>query len=132
MLTAITALGSTLLSGLVSYFKGKQDITKARQENTARQLRDVTANNHIWEMKQLDNSGWKDDILFYFFISLFIWAGFYPEQAQKFFTNVDTMPDWFKQTWMWIVASVVGVKKIGDYMPSLIKGVKEALTGGKT
>ncbi len=126
MLTAITALGGTLLNGLTSYFKGKQEIAKAAQENRARQLRSITDNNHEWEMRQLENSGWKDDILFYFFIGLFVWTGFYPEASATFFMNIDTMPDWYKETWMWIVASVVGVKKLGDYAPTLIKGISSA------
>lgn len=127
MVNAIVALGSTIISGVTQWFQGKQEIAKAAQENRARLLRSEQAHNHEWEMRQLENAGWKDDILFYAFIGLFVWAGFQPDDAGQFFLNVDTMPDWFKQTWMWMVASVLGVKKIGEMVPSLITGVKDAL-----
>jgi len=81
--------------------------------------------NQDWEMKQLDNAGWKDDILFYAFIALFVWAGIDPDGAALFFENLNVLPDWFIKTWFWLMASILGVKKIGDYVPALMGAIKD-------
>jgi hypothetical protein len=127
VITLISALGGTVVQGVIDWFKGQQEITKAAQNNKIKLLQSDQTHNQMWEMKQLENSGWKDDVLFYAFIALFVWSGFDPEGSAAFFMNVDLMPEWFKTTWMWLVASVVGVKKLGDYAPMLIQGVKDAL-----
>ena len=41
------------------------------------------------------------------------------------------MSDWFIKIWFAVVASVLGIKKIGDYLPGMISGVKEILGKGK-
>ena len=43
------------------------------------------------------------------------------------FANWDLLPEWYMQVTMWLVASVIGVKKVGDYLPGLISAVKEAV-----
>lgn len=128
MIPALAALGTTLIEGVTQFFRSKQEIAKAAAENRARLLRSEHEHNQEWEMRSLENAGWKDDILFYFFIGLFIWAGFDPEGSGAFFVNVALMPDWFKETWSWLIASVLGVKKIGEYVPGIVRGVKDALS----
>lgn len=123
IVAAITA-GVELVTG---FLKNKHEIAKAAAENKARMLRDEQNYNQLWEMKQLDNSGWKDEVLFYSFILLFVWSGFDPEGAGQFFKNIDLMPEWFKTTWMWLVASVIGVKKLGDYAPPVLNAIKEVI-----
>ncbi len=38
-----------------------------------------------------------------------------------------SIPEWYQKITMWLVASVIGVKKIGDYGPALIAGIKAAV-----
>jgi len=42
-------------------------------------------------------------------------------------TLLEKIPEWFRTITIWMVASIVGVKKIGDYLQGLIAGVKAAL-----
>lgn len=125
MFTAIAMLAKTVIGGITQHFQGKQKIKQANIDNRARLAASDREYNHEWEMKQLENAGWKDDFLFYGFLAMFVWAGFDPDGARQFFLNLQVLPEWFIKTWMWIVASVVAVKKVGDYVPSLVKGVKD-------
>jgi len=97
------------------HLEGKRRIKAAITENRVRMAESEQTHNQTWEMKQLDNAGWKDDILFYAFIALFVWAGIDPDGAALFFENLNVLPDWFIKTWFWLMASILGVKKIGDY-----------------
>ena len=124
MVSGVIELGKLLIGGIKNHFENKQKLKQAIVNNKIRLAEGAQSHNQEWEMKQLDNVGWKDDILFYAFILLFVWAGFDPEGAKVFFTNLNVLPEWFIKIWMWIVASIVGVKKIGDYLPGLISGVK--------
>lgn len=124
MISAIIELGKLIIGGVVDSFKGKQKIKKAVIDNKIRLAKSKQEHNQTWELKQLDNAGYKDDVLFYAFVLVFVWAGFDPEGSQKFFTNINTLPEWFLKTWFWIVASVLGVKKIGDYLPGVISGIR--------
>lgn len=123
----ITGLLSSIFGGITDHFKQKQELKKAIHENKMRLALDQQEHNQSWEMKSLENAGWKDDALFFFFIGLFIWTGFDPEGGAKFFENLKVLPDWFVQTWMWLVASVLGVKKIGEYGPAMVKGFRAAM-----
>lgn len=126
---AILEIGKMVVGGVTDHFEGKRAIKKAKVENTIRLMKDAQSHNQAWEMKSLENAGWKDDVLFYAFIALFLWAGFDPVGAGEFFTNIKLMPEWFVKVFLWLVASVIGVKKIGDYAPNMIKGIKEAVRG---
>jgi len=127
MIGAILALGTTIVNGVKGHIQGKQKVKEAVLENKARLARDVNGFNHEWEMKSLDGSGYKDDILFYAFIGMFVWSGFDPDGAKQFFENLNALPDWFIKVWFAVVASVLGLKKIGDYLPGAIKGVKDVM-----
>jgi hypothetical protein len=124
----ISPLGEAV--GMVrDHFVSKRRIKEAITENTIRLAQSEQTHNQTWELRQLENVGWKDDVLFYAFIAMFVWAGFDPVGSERFFTNLQVLPEWFIKTWFWVVASVLGVKKIGDYAPALIAGVKAALKG---
>ena len=129
MLTAILALGTTIIGGVKGHLENKQKISQAVVENKMRLAASETEFNHEWEMKSLQGAGFKDDVLFYGFIGMFVWAGFDPEGAKVFFLNLDSLPEWFVKVWFAIVASVLGIKKIGDYLPGAIQGVKAAFKG---
>ena len=124
MITAILDLVKMIVGGVTDSFKGKRAIKKAIVENKVRLAQSKQEHNQAWELKQLANVGYKDDVLFYAFIGVFVWAGFDPEGSQEFFTNINTLPEWFLKTWFWVVASVLGVKKIGDYLPGVISGLR--------
>jgi len=123
---AVAGLANSVIEGFTGHFKRRQKLKAAIVENQIILAQSRESHNQSWEMKQLDNAGWKDDVLFYFFIFTFVWAGFYPEQAKVFFENLNVLPDWYIKIWFWVVASVLGVKKLGDYVPSFIDGMKSA------
>jgi hypothetical protein len=127
MTSAIVTLVSTFIEGVIGHFKKKQELKRAVMDNKIRMALSEQTHNQEWEMKQLDNAGWKDDILFYAFILMFVWAGFDPDGAAIFFNNLLVLPDWFVKTWFWVVASILGVKKIGDYVPNLLKSIKDVV-----
>ena len=127
MLGIALELGKTLLGGVIGHFRKKQELKAAIVDNRIRMARDEQSHNQDWEMKQLDNAGWKDDVLFYAFIAMFIWAGFDPDGAKVFFENLNVLPGWFVKIWFWVVAAVLGVKKVGDYVPALLGGLKDVV-----
>jgi len=123
----IVKIGEMVVGGITGHFRNKQKLKQAIVDNKIRLAESAQSHNQDWELRQLANVGWKDDVLFYAFIGMFIWAGFDPAGAKIFFTNLNVLPPWFVKIWMWIVASVVGVKKIGDYVPGIVKGIKDAV-----
>ncbi len=127
MITAITSLGSAVVGGISGYFKRKQELTAAIHENKVKLALSEQSYNQEWEMRQLDNSGWKDDVLFYAILLMFVWSAFDPEAAAKVFENWKMLPPWFLEITGWLVASVIGVKKVGEYLPGLLSGVKQVL-----
>ncbi len=78
-------------------------------------------------MKQLENSGWKDDVLFYAIIGLYVYSAIDPTGAARVFDTWNELPPWFLNITGWMVAAVLGVKKLGDYLPQMISGLKDAL-----
>ena len=131
MFLPLVALGKTLLDGVTGYFQRKQKIKEAVAENKARLARDDRTYNHEWEMRSLENTGWKDEVLFYGVIAMYIYSAIDPEGAAKVFANWEVIPEWFSKITMLLVASVVGIKKAGDYLPGLLKGVREAFKSDK-
>jgi len=127
MIGAIVTLGASVIEGITGHFKDKREIKKAVTENKIRLAQSAQTHNQAWEMKQLDNAGWKDDVLFYAFLALFIWTGFDPEGAELFFQNLSILPEWILKTWFWLLAGILGVKKVGDYVPALLKSIKEVV-----
>ncbi len=123
---AIAGLLGAVVDGVKDSVKRKQELKKVVMENRMRLARSDQEFNHEWEMKQLENAGWKDDVLFFAWIGFFVWSGFRPEDAAGVIKAWEMLPDWFLQITFWIVAAVLGVKKIGDYLPGVIRGVKDA------
>ena len=128
---AVAGLLSTVVGGVTDHLKGKQELKKAVMENRMRLAKSDQEFNHEWEMKQLENAGWKDDVLFFAWIGFFIWSGVDPDRAGEVIRSWEALPDWFLQVTFWIVAAVLGVKKIGDYLPSAVRGLKDAARGHK-
>lgn len=127
MINIISTLGSSIITGITGYFKRKQAIKQAVTDNKIRLAQDQQSHNHAWEMRSLESNGAKDDVLFYAIIGLFVWSAIDPDGARVVFDNWETLPDWLLEITGWLVASVLGVKKIGDYLPGLISGVKNAV-----
>jgi hypothetical protein len=128
---AVAGLLSTMVDGVAEHLKGKQELKKAVMENRMRLARSDREFNHEWEMKQLENAGWKDYVLFFAWIGFFIWSGVDPDRAGEVIRSWEALPDWFLQVTFWIVAAVLGVKKIGDYLPGVVRGLKDAAGGLK-
>lgn len=131
LIGAVAGLLSTIVGGVTDHVKRKQELKKAVMENRMRLARSDRECNHQWEMKQLENAGWKDDVLFFAWIGFFIWSGIAPERAGEVLRAWESLPDWFLQVTFWIVAAVLGVKKIGDYLPGALRGIKDAMGGPK-
>jgi len=128
---AVTGLLTTVVEGVTGHMKQKQELKKAVMENRMRLAQSDSEFNHEWEMKQLENAGWKDDVLFFAWIGFFIWSGVDPDGAADVIRAWEKLPDWFLQITFWVVAAVLGVKKIGDYLPSAIRGLKDAAGGSR-
>jgi len=122
----VLALLRSGVDGFREHLEGKRKIKRAIVDNKARMAESKEGHNQDWEMKQLDNAGYKDDVLFYAFIAMFIWTGFYPEAAREFYKNIEIMPPLFTKVFVALIASVLGLKKFSDYAPAAIKGVREA------
>ncbi|MDD3311938.1 hypothetical protein [Pseudodesulfovibrio sp.] len=132
MLAIIGAMAgflTTVVEGVTGHMRQKQELKKAVMENRMRLAQSDSEFNHEWEMKQLENAGWKDDVLFFAWIGFFIWSGVDPEGAAEVIRAWENLPDWFLQITFWVVAAVLGVKKIGDYLPSAIRGLRDAAGG---
>lgn len=127
---AVAGLLTTVVEGVTGHMKQKQKLKQTVMENRMRLAKSDREFNHEWEMKQLENAGWKDDVLFFAWIGFFIWSGFAPDEAGRVIAAWETLPEWFLQVTFWIVAAVLGVKKIGDYLPGAMKGLKDSM-GGK-
>lgn len=120
-------IGNSIIGGIKDHFEARRKIKEAVTENKIRMALSEQSHNQTWEMKQIENSGWKDDVLFYAWIAFFAWTAYDPEQARIVFENWKILPEWFLNVSGWIIGSVLGVKKLGDYLPPLIGGVKEVL-----
>ena len=125
MFTAIAALIGTIVTGITSTLKGKQKIKQASMDNRARLAADRESNNAIWEIRALENVGAKDEILFYAIVAVYVYSAFDPDGAAAMFKNWEAIPLWFQKITMAMVASIVGLKKLSDYGPPLVKGIKD-------
>lgn len=122
------ALGSALINGVSGWFERKQELKKAEHENRVRMLKSEQDHNHEWEMKQLSGAGWKDDVLFYCIIGLWVWSAIDPDSASRTFKVWENiMPDYIREITSWVVGGVLGVKKLGDYLPGAMKAIKSAV-----
>lgn len=124
-------LANGVVDGINQHFADKRKLKHTIQVNKDRLAADRNSNNHDWEMRQLANAGWKDEVLFLAIIGMYAYSAIDPEGAGKVFTRWEAIPDWFRTITMWMVAAVLGVKKLGDYVPPLIKGIKAAWNGVK-
>jgi hypothetical protein len=128
---AVAGLVTLVVEGVRDHLKGNQEIKKAVVENKIRLAQSSQEFNQAWEMAQLENSGWKDDVLFYAWLAFFIWSGFCPEEAETVLRAWEALPEWFLKITFWIVAAVLGVKKLGDYLPGAVSAVRRAAGGGE-
>lgn len=129
IVAAIAGLVSTVVDGVSGHLRQRQELKKAVMENRVRLASSDREFNHEWEMRQLENAGWKDDVLFFAWIGFFVWSGFCPDEAGKVILAWELLPPWFLEITFWIVAAVLGVKKIGDYLPGLARGMRDAMGG---
>jgi hypothetical protein len=124
--SAVAGLVGSIITGVADHVKRKQELRAAVMENRMRLAKSEQEYNHEWELRQLEQSGWKDDVLFYAWLGFFVWSGICPEAAERVFAAWQRLPEWFLEITFWIVAAVLGVKKIGDLLPAAVRGVKSA------
>jgi len=124
----IITLISTLIGGATQYFKGKQKIKAAVIDNKARLAASDQEYNAAWELKALENAGWKDELLFLSIIGVYVYSAIDPDGAATMFENWKAIPEWFRTVTLWTVAGIVGIKKLADYAPPLIKGIKDVFS----
>ncbi|GAB7023771.1 hypothetical protein [Salidesulfovibrio brasiliensis] len=129
IVAALAGLFSTVVDGVTGHLRQRQELKKTVMENRMRLASSDREFNHEWEMRQLENTGWKDDVLFFAWIGFFIWSGVFPEKAGEVIRAWELLPQWFLEITFWIVAAVLGVKKIGDYLPGMARGLRDALGG---
>jgi len=125
---AVSGLLGQGISSVTDIIKRRQDLKNAKAENEARLLRDEQSHNHAWEMNALTNAGWKDEALFLLIMAMWVYSAIDPDGAKVVFDNwKESIPEWYQKITMWLVASILGVKKIGDYLPGAIAGIRSAL-----
>jgi hypothetical protein len=129
ILAGLAAIAGEIVGGVRDHFAGKRELKKAEVENRARLLRDKASNNHEWEMANLQD---KDKILrwisFCMFTWPFIWIYFDPAASAQYFEILDeTMPAWYKQTYMGMTGGIWGLSSLKNVVPSLVNGVKNAI-----
>lgn len=125
MFTAIATLIGTIVTGITSTLRGKQKIKAAVIENRARLAASTQEYNAAWELRALENAGWKDELLFLSIIGVYVYSAVDPDGAAVMFKNWEAIPEWFRTVTLWTVASIVGIKKLADYGPPLVKGIKD-------
>jgi len=115
----------TIVTGITSTLKGKQKIKAAVVERKAELAASTQEFNAAWELRALENAGWKDELLFLSIIGVYVYSAIDPDGAAVMFENWEAIPEWFRTVTLWTVASIVGVKKLADYAPPLVKGIKD-------
>lgn len=128
MVSPILDIVGSVVGGVTDHYKAKRELKAAVSRNNIRMAESSQTHNQNWEILQLKNAGYKDDVLFYAWIMFFVYSGFYPEGAAEVVKNWEVLPDWFLKISFVLVGTVTGVKKLGDYIPVIIRGVKTALT----
>ena len=88
----IFELGGVIAKGVINGQKAKQNLKAANTNSRIRMAESRQNYNQTWELRSLENAGWKDDILFYALIGMYVFAGFFPDQAALFFNNLNLMP----------------------------------------
>ena len=117
-----------IIKPVSEWMQRKQKLKEAINNNKIRMAESEQDHNQNWEMRSLENAGWKDEVLFFAIVGMYVYSAVYPEGAAVVFENWDTViPVWFSKITMWMVASILGVKKVGDYLPGAIAGIKAAL-----
>jgi len=127
VISPLLELADSVIDGVVGLLKGKQEIKKASNQHRAKLAESDQTHNQIWELKQLENAGWKDDVLFYAIIAMYVYSAIDPDGAAEVFKRWDELPDWWITITGWMVAAVLGIKKLGDYLPGLIRGIRTAI-----
>lgn len=124
----IVGLVQFVFGGIIDSVKQKREIKAKANERRAKLAESQQTHDHEWELRALEGAGWKDDVLFFGIIGMYVWSAFDPESAGSVFEVWENqLPEWFRVYTSWMVASVLGVKKLGDYVPGLIHGIRSAI-----
>jgi len=100
-----------------------QRIAEAKTTSMVKRLETSQDADIAWERTSLENAGWKDEFLLIVF-SIPVIMCFIPGMdvyVSKGFDALDKTPQWFQWSYMVMVASSYGYKKLADLM-ALKKG----------
>ena len=110
MITAGLALAGSVFGYARDWVVGKQEITKAKDSQTAKQISADNSNNHHWEMAQINKSDmWLRRICFVQLSLPFWWAAFDAQAVVEYFAALDGVPEWYVSLYVTVVLVIWGV-----------------------
>jgi hypothetical protein len=110
----LIGLGKLLVSGVTSFFSDKAAITRAKVEGEIKTIQQAAGNAAEWELLHAKGSqtSWKDEYVLIMFSVPTIMA-FIPglnDYAVMGFQTLDTLPEWYRYTFMAIALASYGIK----------------------
>ena len=110
----LVGLGQLLISGITGFFSDKAAITKAKVEGEIKTIQQAAGNAAEWELLHAKGSqtSWKDEYVLIMF-SLPTIMAFIPglnEYAVMGFATLNTLPEWYRYTFMAIALASYGIK----------------------
>src|SRR5690606_31440292 len=125
ILSAITGLGSAIAGPIVDYFDNRaaekaraEELKQALHEKRLDHIRASEQDIHEWEMKSIDNSGWRDE---YLTVSLslpligVVSTDAVQDHIRDAFTVLESTPEWYRWMVGVMVGSAFGVKALFDF-----------------
>lgn len=136
ILSVITNLGGALVSPVLDYYKHKRElaaqkrikeleIQDAKDSRKVDLIRQGQADQAAWELKSIENSGWKDEALL-ILLFLPVIAVFFPglvEYIKAGFAVLETLPEWYRWSLLVVVSSVYGYRPLANAMKKPPAGV---------
>lgn len=128
LLSIVTKVGAGIAGPIVDYFNNRAK-EKARQEELkhelhVKKLEEIRAGKiaeHEWDLKSIDNSGWRDEFLT-IIISIPLVLVFTTQGAQQHileaFTVLEKTPEWYRWMVGAMVASAFGIRQISQIVRS--------------
>jgi len=121
----------TLVKEGFGYFretrKAEHELRIANVRNRQRLAESAQSHNQNWEMASLESN---DRLLrivsFCLFALPLIITVVRPDMGQQIFSNLDTAPEWYVQTFIAINGGVWGIVELKHAAPAFIHGIKTA------
>lgn len=129
-LTAVTTALSLFVSPITDWFKGKQKMKQAQQQNdldlaravTVAKIRAAEAGDLAitqWENTALENAGIKDEIMMFVILTPMVMC-FFPGGAELvkagFIAMEESLPEYWEYAFYATIGVSYGVRKLTDFM----------------